>query len=100
MPPLPAGLSQAQMRDRIRNERRVELAFEDHRAWDVRRWMIALATLGTPIRGVRIITTGTNLFTYTPQTVENRVFSPKMYLFPLPQVEIGAGPGLVQNPLW
>jgi hypothetical protein len=100
MPPLPAGLSQAQMRDRIRAERRIELAFEDHRAWDVRRWMIAPATLGTPIRGVKIISTGTNAFTYTPQIVENRVFSPKMYLFPLLQTEIGAGPALVQNPLW
>ena len=41
MPALPAGLSQADMRERIRNERRIELAFEDHRAWDVRRWMQA-----------------------------------------------------------
>jgi hypothetical protein len=100
MPPLPAGLSQAQMRDRIRNERRIELAFEDYRAWDVRRWMLAPQTLGVPIHGVRIISTGTNAFTYTPITVENRVFSTKMYLFPIPQTELSVAQGLVQNPLW
>ncbi len=100
MPPLPAGLSQSDMRTRIRNERRIELAFEDHRAWDVRRWMLAPQTLGAPIRGVKIISTGTNSFTYTPQMVENRVFTPKMYLFPVPQAELSVSPGLVQNPLW
>lgn len=100
MPALPAGLSQAQMRDRIRNERRIELAFEDHRAWDARRWMIAPQTLGAPIRGMKIISTGPGAFAYTPQTVESRVFAPKMYLYPLPQTEIVAGPALVQNPLW
>ena len=41
MPDLPAGLSQDEMRERIRHERRIELAFEGHRIWDVRRWMIA-----------------------------------------------------------
>ncbi len=100
MPLLPAGLSQSQVRDKIRNERRIELAFEDHRAWDVRRWMLAPQTLGTPIRGVKIISTGTNTFTYTPQTVESRVFQPKMYLFPIPQSELSVSPGLIQNPLW
>src|SRR5690606_36211347 len=37
---LPAGLSQAQMRDEIRRERRIELSFEGHRYFDVRRWKI------------------------------------------------------------
>src|SRR5699024_8410285 len=40
MPPLPSGLTKAEIRDRIRNERRVELAMEEHRFWDVRRWKI------------------------------------------------------------
>jgi hypothetical protein len=42
--PIPPGLSQEQLRDRIRNERSVELAFENHRFWDVRRWKIAPET--------------------------------------------------------
>lgn len=40
MPSLPAGLTKEQMRDRIHRERRVELAIEEHRFWDVRRWKI------------------------------------------------------------
>lgn len=100
MPPLPAGLSQAEVRERIRNERRVEFAFEDHRAWDVRRWMIAPATLGSPLRGVDITKTGTAAFTYQPFVVETRTFLPRMYLYPIPQSELNIAKGLVQNPLW
>ncbi|MFC7524119.1 RagB/SusD family nutrient uptake outer membrane protein [Parapedobacter sp. GCM10030251] len=99
MPPLPIGLSQAEMRDRIRRERQVELAFEGHRFWDVRRWMIAPATLGEPLKGVDIVRTG-ETFTYTPATVENRVFHPKMHFYPIPQQELLKVDGLVQNPLW
>ncbi len=66
MPPLVAGLSQAEVREKIRNERRVEFAFEDHRAWDVRRWMIAPTVLGSPLRGVDITKNADNTFTYKP----------------------------------
>lgn len=99
MPGLPAGLSQAEVRERIRNERRIEFAFEDHRAWDVRRWMIASQTLGAPVRGVNITRTGTT-FTYAQNVVEQRVFDAKMYLYPIPQGEINIATGIVQNPLW
>ncbi len=55
LPELPVDLSQDQMRQRIRNERRVELAFEEHRAWDVRRWKIASSTLGADLRGMEVV---------------------------------------------
>ena len=42
------------MRERIRRERRVELAFEEHRSWDVRRWKIAQQTLGGDLLGLEI----------------------------------------------
>ncbi len=102
MPPLPAGLSQVEVREKIRNERRVELAFEDHRAWDTRRWMIAVATLGGPIRGVAITRTSISpaAFNYAPNVIETRQFQPKMYLYPIPQNELNISQGLVQNPLW
>jgi len=99
MPPLPAGLSQVEMREKIRNEKRVEFAFEDHRAWDVRRWMIAPATLGGPLRGVEATVAGTS-FTYAPFVVETRVFEPKMYFYPIPQGELNISAGLIQNPMW
>jgi starch-binding outer membrane protein, SusD/RagB family len=100
MPVLPAGLSQADMRERIRNEKRIEFAFEDHRSWDVRRWMIAPQALGVPLRGVEITKNANGTFTYKPVKVEDRVFTPKMYLYPIPQSEINTSKGLVQNPLW
>lgn len=100
MPALPAGLSQVQMRERIRNERRVEFAFEDHRAWDVRRWMQGPEFLGAPLMGVDITRSSTGTFTYKPVVVENRVFEPKMYLYPIPQGELNTSKGLIQNPLW
>ena len=100
MPPLPAGLSQAEMRDRIRNEKRVEFAFEDHRFWDVRRWMQGPAYFGKPLMGVDITRNADNSFKYTPVKVEDRAFSAKMYLYPIPQGELNIGKGLIQNPLW
>ena len=101
MPALTTGLSQVQVREAIRNERRVEFAFEDHRFWDVRRWMIAPAALGGQVRGVDITrNAGTGAFTYTPFVLETRVFQPKMYLYPIPQSDLNIAPSLVQNPLW
>ena len=100
MPGLPAGLNQADMRERIRNERRVEFAFEDHRFWDVRRWMQAPTYFATPLRGMNIDKNANGTFTYTPITVEPRVFDAKMYLYPIPLSEISVAKGIVQNPLW
>jgi hypothetical protein len=100
MPALAGGLSQSEMRAKIRNERRIELAFEGHRFWDVRRWMEAPTALGAPLRGVEITKTGESSFTYTPIAVENREFDPKMYLYPIPQSELFLTKGWPQNPLW
>lgn len=101
MPGLPSGLSQDEMRERIRHERRIELAFEEHRVWDVRRWMIAEDVLSAPLEGVQITyNPADTTFTYQDVVIENRVFRPAMYLYPIPQSEIAIATGLVQNPLW
>ncbi len=100
MPPLPAGLSQAEMRERIRTEKQVEFAFEDHRFWDVRRWLQGPAVLGKPLRGVDVVRNADGTFKYTPVKVEDRVFNPKMYLYPIPQGDLNIVTGMVQNPLW
>jgi hypothetical protein len=103
MPDLPAGLNVSQMRDAIRNERRVELAFETHRYFDTHRWKIAAQTDKAPVYGMNI-SAGTNLqdVNYYKRTlIEQRVFeSPKHYLFPIPQSEIDKNPNMVQNPGW
>lgn len=83
-----SALSQEQMRAVIQHERRVELAFEEHRSWDVRRWKIASSTLGAPLMGVQIERKPLGGYTYIPVKVEQRVFQPKMYWYPIPQSEV------------
>ncbi|MGI6079202.1 MAG: RagB/SusD family nutrient uptake outer membrane protein [Fastidiosipilaceae bacterium] len=83
MPPLPVGLSKDEMRERIRNERRVEFALEGIRWGDIKRWKTAE--------------------TYIPTLVDpggkRREFDPsKHYLLPFPQSEMDVNDNLVQNP--
>ncbi|MCZ4223262.1 RagB/SusD family nutrient uptake outer membrane protein [Pedobacter rhodius] len=96
MPILPAGLTKDQMREKIMHERQVELAFEDHRFWDVRRWKIADITDNRPIHYVAV--SAANIYTYPIR--ETRSFVQKNYLFPIPQSEIDKNPKLKQNPGW
>lgn len=100
MPGLPSDLSQLQMRERIYNERRVELAFEDHRLWDARRWMLASSDFSVPARGVQITNIAENQFDYNVVNIESRTFLPKMNFYPIPQNEIYINKALIQNPLW
>lgn len=94
---LPAGLSQAQMRLAIQNERRIELAFEEHRFWDVRRWKIAEQTDNIQTTGMEVIRKG-NTANYKIFNVRKRNFRKAMYLWPLPQTEVAKSPELIQNP--
>lgn len=104
MPPIPAGLGKLAMQARIRNERRVELAFEEFRFFDVRRWKIAAQTETQPLRGMRVTQTTPGVFNFQVFNVENRIFDAtqdKMYLYPIPFQEIAKSNGaLVQNPGW
>lgn len=101
MPPV-AATDYEQMKVKIKHERRIELAFEEHRQWDVRRWgsVDAQAVLGTPLLGIEILKEN-NTFIYTPVEVDKRVFSNKMLLYPLPHSEVLlSGRILTQNPEW
>ena len=101
MPEMEAGLSQAAFRDRLRNERRIELAFEGHRFWDVRRWMIAAQTENAPLKGMRITKTGTGTFTYEVVKIEDRKFiAPRMYLYPVPFSELSKYKDWTQTAGW
>jgi hypothetical protein len=95
---------QVELRTRIRNERRVELAFEDHRFFDVRRWKIAETTENMDLMGMNVVPNDlvapVDTFTYTKFKVENRVFdATKMYLYPIPEAQISIN-GWEQNPGW
>jgi len=87
------------MRNFIRKERTVELAFEDHRAWDVRRWNVAVEALSRPILGMRVDRQAGGGVLFTREVVKERVFEPKMYLYPIPEIEIWRT-GIANNPGW
>jgi starch-binding outer membrane protein, SusD/RagB family len=95
-PGLVAGLTQAQMRDKIRNERRVEMVFEESRFWDVRRWKQGMTYFNAPINRMKIIKVGA-LQTYTVELYENRTYKEFQNLFPIPQFEMDKNSNLIQN---
>ncbi|GHV58033.1 starch-binding protein [Bacteroidia bacterium] len=90
------------MREKIKHERQIELAFEDHRYWDLIRWKDAETELNKPLKGIEATKIADNTFSYTELNVESRKFiAPKMYYFPIPNSEIRKSKGiLVQNPGW
>lgn len=89
--------SKNEFRTKVRNERRVELAFEDHRFWDIRRWKIG--DVVKEIYGVKIQKQGDS-YKYTKQVVQTRIWNDKMYLYPIPQTEVYLNENLTQNPGW
>jgi hypothetical protein len=104
------------LRDRYRNERRVELAYEEHRYHDARRWMIAPETLGQKAERINITATlkaGKDVRIYKYDTdnynykyepldidpgIENRMWLDKMYYLPIHRDEINRNDKLLQNP--
>lgn len=83
---------------RLQNEDFIEFAFEAHRYFDVRRWEIAPDVLNVPAKGISITKDANGNKTYKVFTVEERHFSPKNYLVPIPQSEIDKDSKLEQNP--
>ncbi|MFO7257876.1 MAG: RagB/SusD family nutrient uptake outer membrane protein [Bacteroidota bacterium] len=88
------------LRERYRNERRVELAFEEHRYFDVRRWMIAPQALGRNANGIIIRQPFGQPLTYEVAKVQDRAWNDKMYFLPILQDEMNRNSNLVQNPLY
>lgn len=86
----------------VMNERRVELAFENHRWWDIRRNMQAADHLQGNLYGVRVARTSSGGFLYDRVMVEKRFFDEtKMYMYPIPESEVIKSSGnLIQNPNW
>jgi hypothetical protein len=97
MPAFPSGMSQADFNTKLQNERRIELAFEDHRFWDVRRWKIAPET---EIKGVSVVRNAFGGYLYQEIDVETRIWDQKMNLYPIPENEGFNNEKLVQNPGW
>ncbi len=100
MPDLLPGLSKDDMRTRIHNERRIELSFEEHRYFDVRRWKIAMDVENQPARRVSITRAGdgTLSYEYSNEGLSGKQFGEQHHWFPIPLDEITASNGeLKQN---
>lgn len=96
MPGFPTGLSNDEFTEKYRRERMVELAFEGHRFWDVRRWKDGASQKS--IIEMQITKNG-DRYTYN-RVPKPRYWDDKMYLFPIPDSEIRKNPNLTQNPGW
>jgi hypothetical protein len=88
------------MRELIRNERRLELCFENQRFYDLRRWKVELAKLNESARGMQIDKQGDGSMKYTPINVEDRAYKDYMYYGPVPYEEILKWSNLQQNDGW
>ncbi len=85
-------------RTAVKHERQVELAFEDHRYWDLLRWMDAETVLNSPLKGVKITKSGDS-YSYSTVNVATRTFLGRNYYLPLLRSEIENSNGtLTQNP--
>lgn len=102
IPPIASGLSQTEMRNEIRRERRIELTMEQLRYFDTRRWKIAEQTDAGPFWGMNVDagTSNSDPAFFQRTAFENRVFRRAFYLFPIPQSEVERNPNCVQNPGW
>ena len=85
-------------RDAVKHERRIELAFEDHRYWDLLRWKDAMEVLNNPVLGVAVTRDGEG-WSYEVQEVATRTFYEKNYYLPFLRSEIeNSNNTLEQNP--
>jgi hypothetical protein len=102
LPPVTAGLSQADMRTVLRRERRIELALEDKRWYDIRRWDITTkgpSVLTGSEYGMKITIDGASKkLIYTPVQIFKNSFSEHMNWLPIPQGVIEQNKKLKQNP--
>lgn len=97
MPAYPRDITKEDFLERLKNERRVELAFEGHRFWDVRRWKELDKT--TDIYKVQIRKNG-NEMVYDKQLYDKNVFNNCMYFYPIANSEIFKNENLDQNEGW
>ncbi len=103
LPDLQEDLTQEEMQEKIRHERRIELAFEGHRYFDVRRWKIATETDGGNFYSLNVGAgiSRLDIAFYQRIFLKTRVFDPsKHYLWPIPQSDINLMSNMVQNPGW
>ncbi len=102
MPAIAATVTGEALRERLYNERRIELAFENHRFFDIRRWKIADVIENRPIYGMDVtLNLNTGVKTYTPVLLlQKNPYQDKMNLLPIETAEIRRNPELAQTTGW
>ncbi|GHT72772.1 membrane protein [Bacteroidia bacterium] len=96
---LKADMTKDEMREAIRNERRIELSYEGVRFFDVRRWKIAPQTDGAVMTGMEIRLKDSKKV-YKQFDVRQHVWRPAMYFWPIPYKEVVKTDNLMQNPFY
>ena len=97
LPAVDAGTVDS-FRAAVKHERQVELAFEDHRYWDLIRWNDAVEVLNQPVQGVKVARAGAG-YSYTVVDVADRTFNARNNYLPFMRSEIeNSGATLEQNP--
>lgn len=91
--------NQSHVRERIIKERAVELAFEEKRYLDLKRWMRGPGNIGGTMYGISVDGTADSPI-FTKVVFEERAFTDKWYLYSIPDNDIQKAPGLIQNPGW
>jgi len=99
LPPLNSNLSQSALREAVRKERNIELAFEGLRLFDIRRWKIAEKVMVGKVYGITY-PTGTSYTTVELPSVIRAFDANKHYLWPIPQKEKLLNTNLSQNTGW
>ena len=89
--------SKDSFRKLIQNERRLEFAFENHRYFDMRRWVLPL---NEEVEGVAVTRNEDGTFSFKVQKVEQRKYEVKNYFTPLPYSELEKNKNLINNQGW
>ena len=100
MPEIPSSETGEELMARYRNERKIELSFEEIHFFDVRRWMVGPEEVGTPIHKMHIIDNGDGTFTFDVEEMEDRAWRDAFYYLPIPGDERQKNKNLDQNPGW
>lgn len=96
------NLSGTELWNAIRQERKVELAFEGQYFWDLRRWGVLVDELnGTTVHGFHITKEGSDTrYEYIDCDEQERVYSDRIYQIPLPESELSDNKAVQQYPEW
>jgi hypothetical protein len=89
--------SKDSFRKLIQNERRLEFTFENHRYFDMRRWVLPL---NEEVEGVAVTRKEDGTFSFKVQKVEQRKYEVKNYFMPLPYAELEKNKNLMNNQGW